>query len=78
MTLQEWISERGCSHGDVGRALGVHRQSVHLWATGQRRPGIYYAMALVELTQGAVPLESWLTAKDRAALAGLRAQHDLG
>lgn len=77
MTLREWMDERNLGHAQVGKALGVPRQTVHLWWQGKRRPQLFHALAMVELTQGAVPLESWLSQHDKLVLAGIRAGHDV-
>ena len=51
------------SQADVCREVGASAALVSLWVAGDRVPGLGYAMALAEWSEGAIPVESWLEAK---------------
>ncbi|MBU6278574.1 MAG: helix-turn-helix domain-containing protein [Actinomycetales bacterium] len=73
MTLAEWIKRERSSQSEVARRLGVKRQAVQQWCAKTTTPTLYYALALCAITGGEVPPDSWLDAKERAALRGLTA-----
>lgn len=72
MTLTEWLAATRETQSGFAQTLGVPRQTVQAWATGGRRPTLYYALAVEALTDGAVPVTEWLTVQERLALKGMR------
>lgn len=72
MTLAEWLKAEKQSQSGFAQTLGVPRQTVQAWATGGRRPTLYYALVVQMLTDDAVPVTEWLTAQERHALRGMR------
>lgn len=63
------------SQSELARRLGTTRQAVQLWYAGKTAPGVYYTLAIQIITEGAVPMESWLSRKEQLALEALRKQH---
>lgn len=62
--FRRWMDAAEVSCVDVQRALAEHRvvvtrQAVHCWRQGLNAPRRPAMKALVTITGGAVPLESW-------------------
>ena len=74
MTLAEWMKAEDKTMDFVAKALGTTRQSVHTWVSGRNAPRIYYALAIQVLSEGKVPVESWLTHTQAMAVAGFKSQ----
>jgi len=74
MTFAEWVKSDGNSMESVAKTLGTTRQAVHGWATGRMCPRIYYACVIETLSKGQVPVSSWLTAMQQAAVEGFAAR----
>lgn len=74
MTLAEWMKTEGKTMDFVAKSLGTSRQSVHTWVSGRNAPRIYYALAVEVLSEGKVPVESWLTHTQAMAVEGFRSQ----
>lgn len=66
--LQTWLTANQVSNARLGGRLGVSRQVVWLWAQGRKRPSLLHAVALDRLTQGAVPVATWLTKGEQCKL----------
>lgn len=57
--LAGWREGNGVSQGRVASSLGVTQATVAGWEAGHRRPELHTALALEDLTEGDVPVESW-------------------
>jgi len=58
--LRAWLDGQGLSQADLARRCGVGEASVCRWLRGTRRPGLDLAIAVEQLTDGAVPAASWV------------------
>lgn len=69
--LVKWLDDERIKQSDLARTLGVTRQAVQGWHSGNIQPGLYYAMALEVVSGGKVKQTDWLTQAQRLALGGL-------
>lgn len=76
MTLAEWLKQSGTSQSELARRLDVTRAAVNTWVHGKVSPGVFYALAIEAASGGDVDLRSWLSARDRAAVDGMRKKVD--
>ena len=56
--LLAWIGER--QQGGVADLLGVLPSHLNHWLRRRRNPGLMHAVAIEDLTEGAVPVRSWV------------------
>lgn len=54
-----YLSLRGISFSDMARRLGVEDSTVLRWCSQARLPGVRWANAIEEATDGEVPASSW-------------------
>lgn len=71
--LAAWMEAQGMSVNRFKKMLGCHERTVRLWRDGRILPSLPYAYFIDEMTQGAVPVASWLgTDIGRAAYQAIR------
>jgi len=70
--LKAWRRKKELSVHAVAEMLGVTPSAVSNWETGIRRPHKRYWKKLVELTDGEITLEDFLTEDPRKTPAGVR------
>lgn len=58
--LLAWFRASGHTVVGFARALNCDPKSVYLWMYGQVIPELVYAFKIESLTEGGVPVESWL------------------
>ena len=74
MDFSEWLKTEGNSMDSIAKQLGTTRQAVHGWASGRMRPRVFYAVAIEALSNGQVPVQSWLSPVQRMAIEGFKAR----
>lgn len=74
MSFSEWLGSEGITMDNVAKALGTSRQAVHGWASGRMRPRVFYACAIEAMSNGKVPVESWLSPVQAMAIQGFQAR----
>lgn len=72
--LEDWLAKQDMAQTDLAKKLGTTRQAVSSWCVGRVTPGLYYCLAIEELTDGAVPLEAWLSEERAAAIEAMRSK----
>jgi hypothetical protein len=74
--LAHWLSMHGMTTREFGRRLGDRSSGrVNGWVKGTMVPSIVIAYEIERLTEGAVPMEAWLSIPMcRGAIATLRAK----
>jgi DNA-binding XRE family transcriptional regulator len=70
--LEKWLVDSDTTQTELAKKLGTTRQAVSSWCVGRVMPGLFYALAIEELTGGAVELEQWLSSERQAQLESLR------
>lgn len=65
--LTQYLAKEGNSQVRLAALVGVNQSSVHDWCYGVSRPESHMRTALESLC--AIPVDAWLTAKERRALA---------
>jgi transcriptional regulator with XRE-family HTH domain len=58
--LASFLLRSGRSRGDVANALGISRSYFSELESGVKTPGLALAVEIERLTEGAVPVASWL------------------
>ena len=69
--LERWLVDNDMTQTELAKKLGTTRQAVSSWCVGRVMPGLFYALAIEELTKGAVELELWLSPERRTQLEAL-------
>ena len=59
--LNRWMEATGMSQSEVSRRTGIAQTTVGRWCRGEHRPSIRAAMAIEDLTYGAVRLVDWVS-----------------
>lgn len=54
-----WLKVEGRQQQWLAAKINVHPTLVSKWVCGDRLPNLAYAVALEEVTGGAVPIEAW-------------------
>lgn len=72
MTFSEWLKAEGLTMDVIAQRLGISRQAVHGWVSGRNSPRVYYACVIEALSNGAVPVESWLSPTQAMAIQGYK------
>lgn len=62
--LKEWRMSKGYTQTECAKLVGVHQASWSALELGTK-PNIETALAIAELTQGAVPVTAWAKARKR-------------
>jgi len=57
MKLSEWIKANKVNKGDFAKALGIARNTLHLYEKGLRQPPLDVALRIEQLTNGEVRVE---------------------
>lgn len=57
--LKQWRKASGFSQSVCAKRIGVTQASWNTWENGVRSPQIEHALAMQDLTEGAVPVEAW-------------------
>lgn len=58
--LRAWREAAGLSQSECARRVNVAQSAWNTWEHGVREPQIRFAVAIEELTSGAVPVRAWL------------------
>lgn len=58
--LRIWMSETGTTAATIARQVGRARALVGWWADGKQMPSLIDAFKLEQLSEGKVPVASWL------------------
>ena len=58
--LGSWVDGSGLTRIEVARRLGITRQYLDRLTNGTRRPDLELAVRVEDLTDGQVPVRSWL------------------
>ena len=66
--LDQWLRDKDLTQTELAVRVGTTRQAVSSWIVGRVAPGLFYGLAIEEVTDGAVPLESWLDDDHKARL----------
>ena len=67
--LADWLAANSLSEIDFAESVEASRQTIHRWLRRQVLPSPAMRWCIARATDGAVPAESWLTDRDRAAIA---------
>lgn len=54
MTLSQYLEDKGLSHAEFAKSIGVSQVTVTRWANGQRFPGRREIERIQKATKGAV------------------------
>lgn len=57
--LRQWRDARGLNQSDAADALGLSQAALSDYENGRKSPSVDRALRIAELTEGAVPVESW-------------------
>jgi DNA-binding XRE family transcriptional regulator len=68
--FRDWLGSCGMTPQDVATKLEVKISSIYNAANGYYKPGRDLAVKIAKLTDDAVPVDSWVTAKVRARKKG--------
>lgn len=66
--LAAWRLERQMSQQEAGLKIGVTQGAWGAWEAGLKRPGLTNALAIQELTEGAITAAMWPRAPRRRPL----------
>lgn len=66
--LAEWLARFHLRQSELADLLEVHPATISQWLTGSQRPQVVDRLALQRLT--GVPMEWWLTERERELLDG--------
>lgn len=58
--LHEWLAARGTSRNKFARQIGVNHKTVDYWCDGRVMPELVPALRIEAITEGGVPVESWV------------------
>ena len=61
-----YLTETKTTQSKIAKALGVREATVSAWKAGGR-PRLHLALALERMTDGAVPVSSWVEDQEGAA-----------
>jgi len=70
--FRNWRRKKELSQIEVAKKLGVTQQAVANWETGIRHPDKKHWKKLIELTDGEITLEDFLTEDPRKTPAEVR------
>ena len=56
----KWIKMKNKTYEQVAELTGTSARSVKYWASGQALPSLLSAFRIEQITQGKVPVASWL------------------
>jgi len=65
MLLLEWMKATETSVAELALSLGVTKQAIYLWLSGENCPNAKSLLALYRLTKGKVTVESFVTALEQ-------------
>ena len=65
MSLLEWMKNTGTSVAELALKLGVTKQAIYLWLSGENCPNAKSLLGLHRLTKGKVTVESFVTALEQ-------------
>lgn len=57
--LAEWLKDTGRKAKWAALTVPVNRSHFHMWLNGTHTPRAIYRERLAEMTDGAVPVDSW-------------------
>ncbi|WP_300396362.1 helix-turn-helix transcriptional regulator [Henriciella sp.] len=69
MTLADWLTKHDLSDADFAERIGVSRQALHRYKTGDRHPRTTIMEKIVEHTGGEVTANDFFEAKQAPAEA---------
>jgi DNA-binding XRE family transcriptional regulator len=58
--LSQWIDASEMTREEAAEKLGVNRTHLDMLCRGARKPGLALALAIENLTNGAIPPASWV------------------
>ena len=70
--LKRWREKKELSQFEIAKKLGVTQQAIANWEMGIRHPHKRYWKKLIELTDGEITLEDFLTEDPRKTPAEVR------
>ena len=59
--LNLWLRRVQMTNVELAELVGVHPVTISKWRCGLARPGFDSAMRLDEVSNGSVPLDSWIS-----------------
>lgn len=59
-SLSTWLRARGINQYQFARMIGADERAVSFWACNQSLPTLIFAFRIEQVTQGGVPVSSWL------------------
>jgi len=65
MSLLDWMKNTGTSVAELALHLGVTKQAIYLWLSGENCPNAKSLFGLHRLTKGKVTVESFVTALEQ-------------
>lgn len=57
--LKKWLEDTGRKVNWAAGQIPVNRSHFHMWLNGTHTPQALYRQRIQDLTEGAVPVESW-------------------
>ncbi len=76
MKLDQWLSDNDESYGAFGRRIGLSRQAVHRYCTGQRIPRPKDMLKITAATSGAVVISDFYGDEKTSAKADISPGED--
>ena len=65
MSLLEWMKATDTSVASLALSLGVTKQAIYLWLSGENCPNAKSLLGLQRLTKGKVNVESFVTSLEQ-------------
>ena len=65
MSLLEWMESTETSVASLALSLGVTKQAIYLWLSGENCPNAKSLLGLHRLTKGKVSVESFVTSLEQ-------------
>lgn len=57
--LKKWLEDTGRKANWAASSIPVNRSHFHQWLNGSYTPRTVYRIRIAEITDGAVPVDSW-------------------
>jgi DNA-binding transcriptional regulator YdaS (Cro superfamily) len=57
--LANYLADHGLTQRAFAKLIDAPPPQISMWLSGRRRPGLDYALAIEQVTEGAVPAKSW-------------------
>lgn len=59
-TLHLWCKSHSISRDKFARLIGCSHKNVDYWCDGRTTPTLHFAFMIEKITEGGVPVETWL------------------